>query len=145
MRKLWYNLVCQREAQTEGKELVVYCLAGACHAGCGKTVAQCKSDWKAVLPSVAWSDATVRHGALPLPIAKLVLNGASPDYVLLHAGLAHGGNLLEHQEQVKPGDVVFAVGEALAAYQRQLAASAAPDSGQGSVAVVAGRETRTTA
>ena len=123
----------------------MYCLAGACHAGCGKTVAQCKSDWKAVLPSVAWSDATVRHGALPLPIAKLVLNGASPDYVLLHAGLAHGGNLLEHQEQVKPGDVVFAVGEALAAYQRQLAASAAPGSGQGSVAVVAGRETRTTA
>ena len=74
--------------------------------------------------------ADVRHGALPLPTYKMVAHDPSVEFHLLRVGLARGGGMLEHEEQVLPTDVRADMEKKFAAFSQQKAA-AAKDAGSG--------------
>ena len=85
----------------------------------------CKAEWKEPMPL-----ADVRHGALPLPTYKMVAHDPSVEFHLLRVGLARGGGMLEHEEQVLPTDVRADMERKFAVFSQQKAA-AAKDAGSG--------------
>ena len=69
--RMWPK-ACRHEA-VGSSVIVTYCLAGACHAGCGKSKSQCESDWKVFDENVVF-----KHCAIPLPIAKVIKMSPDP-------------------------------------------------------------------
>ena len=107
VNKTWLQL----HQGAANKRFTIYCLAGTAHSKCGKEVKVCKAEWKEAMPL-----ADVRHGALPLPAYKMVTHDPSVEFHLLRAGLARGGGMLEHEEQVLPTDVRADMEKKFAAY-----------------------------
>ena len=136
---MWLK-ACRYEAGVGGA--VVYCFAGACHAGCGKSKSQCEADWKAFDGSIV-----VKHTALPLPIAKVIKMSPDPEFTLVRAALARGGGLKEHDKCIAPKAVAASVGKLLADYVMQKTAKSATDAadgGSGGSVMPAARAPRTT-
>ena len=137
INKTWLGL----HQGAANKRFTIYCLAGTTHSKCGKDPKVCKAEWKESMPL-----ADVRHGALPLPTYKMVAHDPSVEFHLLRVGLARGGGMLEHEEQVLPTDVRADMEKKFAAFSQQKAA--AKDAGSGgplaSGAAGSRREPRTT-
>ena len=106
-----------------GGKTRIPCIAGACHAGCGRTLADCKAEWKKVAP-----DVELVHGALPTPLYREVTN--NPNNMLLLVGFARGGGLLQHEKKIEPLEVREAVVEKMVAWQKhQLSKGDGPQGG----------------
>ena len=121
INKTWLEL----HQGAANKRFTIYCLAGTTHSRCGKDPRVCKAEWKESMPL-----ADVRHGALPLPTYKMVAHDPSVEFHLLRVGLARGGGMLEHEEQVLPTDVRADMEKKFAVFSQQKAA-AAKDAGSG--------------
>ena len=86
-KELWLTIgrqwlqACRGQAAV-GAAFTYYCFAGACFGGCGKKKEECEAEWKALHPKI-----TVRHGAIPTPLFKLVQTSVNPNWALVWASL----------------------------------------------------------
>ena len=143
-KELWQTIgrqwlrACRGSAEA-GAAFTYYCFAGACFGGCGKKKEECEADWKALHPKI-----TVRHGAIPMPLFKLVQTSVNPNWALVRVGFARGGGLLQHQKRIEAGDVRSAVVVLMQEYVKQKIAKATPDGGNGGASGAAVSDVRST-
>ena len=143
-KELWQTIGLQwlracRGSAEAGAAFTYYCFAGACFGGCGKKKEECEADWKALHPKI-----TVRHGAIPMPLFKLVQTSVNSNWALVRVGFARGGGLLQHQKRIEAGDVRSAVVDLMQEYLKQKIAKATPDGGSGGASGAAVSDVRST-
>ena len=114
-------------------------MTGACFGGCGKKKEKCESEWKALHPNI-----TVRHGAIPTLLFKVVQTSVSVGWALVRVGFARGGGLLQHRKRIEPGDVRSVDSGLMAEYLKQKVTEAPPDGGSGGAAGASSRDVRST-